>query len=54
MSLQMSILAHKNKFADAKEVESLIAKIPQDCSTQDRRRYELMIRSGVLGIIIIE
>jgi len=49
MSLQMSILAHKNKFSDVKEVESLVAKIPENCSTQDRRRYELMIRSGVLG-----
>jgi len=49
IALQLSILSHKNKFADAKEVEGLISKIPQEASAQDRRRYELIIRNGVMG-----
>jgi len=47
------VLSHKNKFGStAQTAQSLLAKIPQDCAPQDRKRYELMIRTGVLGKFI--
>jgi hypothetical protein len=52
ISLQLSILKHKNTFTSAKGFEErLISQIPQEFAPNDKRRYELMIKNGVLGII---
>jgi hypothetical protein len=50
VSLQLSILAHKNKYGDLNEVENnQIMNIPKEVTPYDRRRYELIIKSGVTG-----
>jgi hypothetical protein len=50
ISLQLSVLAHKNKYGDVAELEkNQIANIPKEVTAYDKRRYELIIKSGVTG-----
>ncbi len=50
ISLQLSVLAHKNKYGDAKPEEmNKLIKLTKEITLQDRRKYELMIKSGVTG-----
>jgi hypothetical protein len=50
ISLQLSVLAHKNKYGDVHEIEkNQIMNIPKEVTPYDRRRYELIIKSGVTG-----
>ena len=44
------MLAHKNKYGDAKPEEmNKLIKLTKEITLQDRRKYELMIKSGVTG-----
>ena len=44
-------MAHKNLYGEKQEAELTkeIQKIPKEVSVQDRRKYEILIRSGVTG-----
>ena len=51
ISLQLSVLPHLNKYGDVVEMEkNQLMNIPKELTVQDRRRYELIIKSGVTGI----
>jgi hypothetical protein len=55
ISLQLSVLAHKNKYGDVTEMEkNQLMNIPKEITAYDRRRYELIIKSGVTGIKIFQ
>ena len=50
VSLQLSVLGHKNKYGDARPEEmNKLIKLTKEITLQDRRKYELMIKSGVTG-----
>jgi hypothetical protein len=50
-SLQMSVIPHRNKYGDAPPEEQLkaLVKNSTEITPQERRKYELLIRSGVSG-----
>mmetsp|Transcript_17404 Transcript_17404/g.19829 ORF Transcript_17404/g.19829 Transcript_17404/m.19829 type:complete len:361 (+) Transcript_17404:33-1115(+) len=49
-SLQLSVMPHRNLYGDVSGVEAnKLANIPKEITVQDRRRYELLIKSGVTG-----
>lgn len=51
VSLQLSVLPHKNKYGDVSGVEAnKLINIPKEITVQDRRRYELLVKSGSTGI----
>jgi hypothetical protein len=51
VSLQLSVLSHQNKYGDVQDVEDrkAIAKIGRELTVQDRRKFELLVKSGVTG-----
>ena len=50
ISLQLSVLPHLNKYGDVAEMEkNQLMNVPKELTVQDRRRYELIIKSGVTG-----
>jgi len=50
VSLQLSVLEHQNKYGDINEFEKKdIMKVPKELTPYDKRRYELIVKSGVTG-----
>jgi hypothetical protein len=50
ISLQLSVLAHRNKYGDVSDMEKTqLMNMPKELTLQDKRRYELIIKSGVTG-----
>lgn len=55
VSLQLSVLSHQDKYGDVTEVEkNQLMKTPKEITAYEKRRYELIVKSGVTGIVIIK
>ncbi len=53
IALQLSVTPHKNKYGNAVEAElTALSKVATEITVQDRRKYQLMIKSGVTGTYI--
>lgn len=53
VSLQLSVLPHSDKYGDVTEVEkNQLMKTPKEITAYEKRRYELIVKSGVTGIDI--
>ena len=52
VSLQLSVLQHQNKYGDVNTFENKeIMKVPKELTPYDKRRYELIVKSGVTGLV---
>jgi hypothetical protein len=51
VSLQLSVLPHKNKYGDVPTDEQLkaLTRTTKDITPTERRKYELLVKSGVTG-----
>ena len=50
-SLQLSVMPHQNLYGDVSGIEAnKLINIPKEITVQDKRRYELLIKSGATGI----
>ena len=50
VSLQLSVLPHQDKFGDMKDFEkNQLMKVPKEVTPYEKRRYELIVKSGVTG-----
>jgi len=50
VSLQLSVIPHKNLYGDvAKQESQALAKISKEITVQDRRKFELLVKSGASG-----
>jgi hypothetical protein len=44
------VLPHQNKFGDMNEFEkNQLMKVPKEITPYEKRRYELIVKSGVTG-----
>ncbi len=48
MSLQLSVSAHKNLYGDVQQEAEIkaLANLKKEITVQDRRKFELLIKSG--------
>ncbi|EAR91059.1 carrier protein (macronuclear) [Tetrahymena thermophila SB210] len=50
VSLQLSVIPHKNLYGDTVEQDlKALAKVSKEITVQDRRKFELLIKSGATG-----
>ena len=50
VSLQLSVLPNKNKYGDLADFDkNELMKTPKEVTAYERRRYELIVKSGVTG-----
>lgn len=55
VSMQLAIKAHRSSHSlqAYRNDEELVRLIPKEIPTQDRARYEMLIRSGVIGRLLV-